>query len=388
MELNIDRSLWKKVKLGDVAYEYSERINDPSTSIHDKFVGSSNIGRWDFRITSFESTDSVTSAMKLFRENDYLLVRRSLYASDFRERAPRAQFSGVCSGDILTIRENPECIADGFLVGILNSPRLWKYVVANASGSITRRIKWRDLANYEFLLPPKDQQAELAELLWAMDEVIERERLVESRTQILLEANRRNLNRGELTEYTGGQLTSLITKGASPKWQGFDYCDEGTLFVTSENIREDSIDISNKKYLPLSFNQKQKRSQLEKGDILINIVGASIGRLAIFNEEIEHANINQAVCLFRVNSKALAEYLVQYILEESNKNRLLNNQSATARPNLSLKNLKDYKFYLPTIQIQKQRIVEITKVKTALKGIQNNISHATSLQKAIINQIF
>ena len=36
----------------------------------------------------------------------------------------------------------------------------------------------------------------------------------------------------------------LITKGASPKWQGFDYCDEGVLFVTSENVREGFLDLS------------------------------------------------------------------------------------------------------------------------------------------------
>ena len=35
-------------------------------------------------------------------------------------------------------------------------------------------INWKDIANYEFLLPPKAQQAKLAELLWAMDEMVER----------------------------------------------------------------------------------------------------------------------------------------------------------------------------------------------------------------------
>jgi restriction endonuclease S subunit len=155
MNIVVNKSSWKKVRLGDVAFEYSKRINNPSESDYDRFVGSNNIAQWDFRVKSWEPTDSVTSAMKLFEENDYLLVRRSLYASDFRERSPRAHFNGICSGDILTIKENPELISDGFLIGILNSPTLWKFVVANASGSITRRIKWKDLANYEFLLPPQ-----------------------------------------------------------------------------------------------------------------------------------------------------------------------------------------------------------------------------------------
>ena len=40
------------------------------------------------------------------------------------------------------------------------------------------------------------------------------------------------------------EYANLITKGASPKWQGVDYCEEGTLFVTSENVREGYLDLS------------------------------------------------------------------------------------------------------------------------------------------------
>lgn len=379
----IDKSTWQTYRFDELVHNIVEKVS-PRESGLEKYIGLEHLDSDSLKIRRFGKTQAIMGDKLKIYKGDLIFAKRNSYL----KRVAIADEDAVASAHSLVLRAKVEHVNPSFLPFFLLSETFWSRAIQISVGSLSPTINWKVLARQEFFLPPKDQQAELAELFWAMDELIERERLVESRTQILLEANRRNLNRGELTEYTGGQLTSLITKGASPKWQGFDYCDEGTLFVTSENIREDSIDISNKKYLPLSFNQKQKRSQLEKGDILINIVGASIGRLAIFNEEIEHANINQAVCLFRVNSKALAEYLVQYILEESNKNRLLNNQSATARPNLSLKNLKDYKFYLPTIQIQKQRIVEITKVKTALKGIQNNISHATSLQKAIINQIF
>ncbi len=389
MNFKIDKSKWTKVRLGDVATEYSKRVNNPSKSGFDRFVGNSNIGQWDFRVKSWENTSSVTSAMKLFEPNDYLLVRRSLYASDFRERAPRAHFSGVCSGDILTIRENPDVIADGFLIGVLNSPALWKFVVANASGSITRRIKWKDLANYEFLLPPKEQQAEIAELLWAMDDVVEKESKLLEGAEEALSAKRRALNEGDLKRYSGAQLTSLITKGASPKWQGFDYCDEGSLFITSENVLEDEVCLEKKKFLPLGFHEKQKRSQLQVDDILINIVGASIGRVALFREKFPHANINQAVCLFRTNKQlASPEYLVNYLLEDSNKNRLLNNQSATARPNLSLKNLSDFHFDLPELTEQQNRMNSISKVKENKRLIAVKLETSKSLQKSLINQVF
>lgn len=59
---------------------------------------------------------------------------------------------------------------------------------------------------------------------------------------------------------TLGELSELITKGASPSWQGFSYTDDSsqTLFVTSENVREGYIDLSSPKYIGDGFNEKQK----------------------------------------------------------------------------------------------------------------------------------
>jgi type I restriction enzyme M protein len=166
---SFDRSKWRKVRLGDVASESAERVDNPAESGYDRYVGSDCIDRHDFRVTRWDPAASVTSSMKAFKLGDYLLVRRSLYGSDFRERAPRANFAGLCSADILTVRENPALISDGFLIAILYRPALWAYIVAHAKGSLTRRIKWRELANYEFDLPPLDQQRRIAEILWAVD---------------------------------------------------------------------------------------------------------------------------------------------------------------------------------------------------------------------------
>ncbi|MEI7696146.1 MAG: hypothetical protein WCI64_10950 [Chlorobium sp.] len=77
---------------------------------------------------------------------------------------------------------------------------------------------------------------------------------------------------------TGEQITVLVGKGASPRLQGFEYTTAGMLFVTSENVRDGYLDMSKPKYLPMAFHEKIKRSKLQKYDVLINLVGASIGR--------------------------------------------------------------------------------------------------------------
>ena len=159
---------WTKVKLSDIATEYSERIDNPSESNYEWYIGSDCIDGFDYRIARKTPASKITSAQKVFKEGDYLLVRRSLYGSDFRERAPRANFDGVCSADILTIREIPGKVYDGYLIAVLYSKALWNFIVSNSTGSLTRRIKWSQLKDYEIMLPPMHIQEKIAKMLWAL----------------------------------------------------------------------------------------------------------------------------------------------------------------------------------------------------------------------------
>ena len=75
----------------------------------------------------------------------------------------------------MVLRPKPENVLPGFLPFFLLSEKFWQRAIEISVGSLSPTINWRALAKQEFLLPPKDQQAKLAELLWAMDEVVERE---------------------------------------------------------------------------------------------------------------------------------------------------------------------------------------------------------------------
>ena len=152
------------------------------------------------------------------------------------------------------------------------------------------------------------------------------------------------------------ELSELITKGASPNWQGIEYVDDSTqtLFVTSENVREGYLDLTKTKYLQNEFNEKQKRSVLRKGDFLINIVGASIGRAAQFNLDCT-ANINQAVALVRVKQGLLNDkYLLTYLNSPKALQMYETMQVSVARANLSLQNISDLEILVPPIELQNQ----------------------------------
>lgn len=189
------------------------------------------------------------------------------------------------------------------------------------------------------------------------------------------------------SQLKGKEITDKITKGSSPKWQGFDYQKEGTLFVTSENVRDGFLDISSPKYLPLEFNQKLKNSQLEKGDILINIVGASIGRSCQFDIENQSANINQAVCLFRTNELVESEFIFQFLQHSTTINKLLGTQSESARPNLSLSDMRDFLFSIPPLPEQRKIAKILSTWDKAISTTERLIDNSKQQKKALMQQL-
>lgn len=188
-------------------------------------------------------------------------------------------------------------------------------------------------------------------------------------------------------------LSELITKGASPRWQGFEYTDDETqtLFVTSENVRENYIDISKPKYLNNSINEKLKRSVLKKGDVLFNLVGASIGRAAIFNVD-KRSNINQAVAVIRLNEKINNKYLSFYLNSESAKNHYLNEVVDFARANLSLTDTANIPIPICSIEQQQHIVVQIEKrfsvADNLEKAIDYSLKKAETLRQSILKKAF
>jgi type I restriction enzyme, S subunit len=183
------------------------------------------------------------------------------------------------------------------------------------------------------------------------------------------------------------QCTVSITKGTSPNWQGFQYQKKGVLFITSENVGINKIILKNKKYLHENFNKSQKRSILQKGDILTNIVGASIGRSAIF-EINEIANINQAVALIRLNNnKILSKYLVNYLNLSTFINFLIHGTGETARPNLSLQDVKNFPIILPPLSEQQKIASILSNMDTQITSQEQYKEKLEKLKKGLMQKL-
>ena len=271
-------------------------------------------------------------------------------------------------------------------------------IAEEGTGATVQGVKLPFIKDLLIPLPPLPEQQHIVSILDEAFAAIERSRnaaiknlknakeLFESYLQGVFE-------NGDWEENKLGDLCLLITKGSSPKWQGIKYVDEpGILFVTSENVGEGKMLLNERKYVEEKFNLKDKKSILRKGDVLTNIVGASIGRTAIYDID-DVANINQAVCILRCNPKyILNNYLMNLLNSPFLKKILHDNEVNTARANLSLGFFNKLSIPCPTIDEQQTIVRQLDALRAETKKLETNyqqkIINLEELKKSVLQKAF
>ena len=152
-----------KVLLGDVAHEHKETCKGSKDGY--PIVGLEHLIPEEITLTTWDE-GSENTFTKMFRKGNVLFGRRRAYL----KKAAVAPFDGICSGDITVIEADPDKILSELLPFIIQNDDLFDFAVGKSAGSLSPRVKWEHLKNYEFELPDMDKQKELAELLWAIDD--------------------------------------------------------------------------------------------------------------------------------------------------------------------------------------------------------------------------
>lgn len=148
-----------KVRLGDVAREYKATIKNgaglPVVGLEHLTPGEITLEHW--------AVDTENTFTKGFKKGHMLFGRRRAYL----KKAALAPFDGICSGDITVIEAIPGKINPELLPFIIQNDLLFDYAVGNSAGSLSPRVKWESLKDYQFELPELEKQDSLVELLKA-----------------------------------------------------------------------------------------------------------------------------------------------------------------------------------------------------------------------------
>ena len=164
IKLNLDRDGYESFRFNEIAQKISETV-DPSTTDVERYVGLEHIDSGDIHIREYGSPDDVKGGKLKCYPGDVIFGKRRAY----QRKAALVDFEGICSAHAFVFRANEEVIDPKLFPFFLHSNQFMHRMVDISVGGLSPTINWGDLKGQEFLIPPKDQQAEIAELLWALD---------------------------------------------------------------------------------------------------------------------------------------------------------------------------------------------------------------------------
>ena len=175
---------------------------------------------------------------------------------------------------------------------------------------------------------------------------------------------------------------AYVASGSTPDKTCF--VENGIPYIKMYNLRNQKIDFAyHPQYITEEVhNGKLQRSRTEVGDLIMNIVGPPLGKLAIIPSTLPQANFNQAAVLIRPYKlkEVLVPYLKAYLEEMSEINSIATRGSA-GQVNISLTQSQNMRIPLPPLKEIERIINEIVKYDILIEALE---SDTTDLQTLII----
>ena len=384
MELNIDKSQWMKVQFGDVVQKVSNKI-DPETYHSEIVIQGGHINKRDFHIRKYEKKNELGylgPAFHMgFKKHQILYVSRNPHLM----KVGYPHFDGICANTTYIMETKDESVLRNDLIPfIMHSDTFIEQSVANVRGGVNPYVNWSDLACIEFLLPPKDQQAQLAKLLWAMDDLIEKEnRLIVNLLRNLL-TNEKKI----FSNKTYCKLNNVILKtfsGGTPNTKKKEFYSNGTVpWLTTKILDDDYINFG-EKFITKEAIINSAAKLLPKGNIIAG-TRVGVGKFAInlcdisFSQDvtgllIDHSKVNVNFLVYQLNSVKFQRNIKPFL-------------RGTTIKGILKEDLLNMKIYLP--QIEEQNKIEnlLKNIKRSIDSSRSKIIDSQSLQKSLINQVF
>lgn len=268
------------------------------------------------------------------------------------------------------------------------SQKFKNYLSAIGNGANINNIKYIDIAKDSIPLPPKSTQLAIVSELDKINELIRLKKeqlkdfdnLAQSLFYEMFGDPVENEKGWEVKKL--GEISSLICNGNTPKGGSEVYVDNGILFLRSQNVWKNRLDLDDVAFIDEATHKTLKKSALNHHDLLITKTGrvntenSSLGRTALFEGEDGSANINGHVYLVRLKEGMVHKYVL-YILISNSYRELIRRTCVGGidKRQLNKNHIEDFPIIFPPLPLQRlfaQRIEQIEREKSEVqKSIQD-----------------
>ncbi len=299
---------------------------------------------------------------------------------------------GYIGSTIAILRPTRDNIYAPYLGYFLRSK--FEDIQENTTGATIPHVSRDYLENLRIPLPPLTEQKRIASLLARADRLRQLRRTAHDLGDALLQSvflemfgepvtNSKKLNVEKLEGFT-----SLVSSGSTPLGGSNVYTASGIRFIRSQNVLMNKFDFSDIAFISEEIYASMKRTVVKPNDVLLNITGASIGRVACYQDDIL-ANVNQHVCIIRCKPEKLNPIYLSYFLSmPSFQEKFITNQSGATRQALNFEQIKDFNISVPPLSLQEEFAGVVARVESLRGRMGESERQVENLFESLLAQSF
>jgi type I restriction enzyme S subunit len=194
--------------------------------------------------------------------------------------------------------------------------------------------------------------------------------------------------KGEWEKKKVGDISTKINSGKTPLGGQEVYVESGILFIRSQNVTQDKLSFENSTYITEEVNNTMKNSVVLPNDILLNITGASLGRSCVVSSNFSIGNVNQHVCIIRLNNENNPYFLQPIFSSEKGQTFFQSLQTGSGREGLNFQSIKGITLTFPTLSEQQKIATFLTSVDEKLQALKKKKSLLEQYKKGVMQKIF
>jgi len=182
-----------------------------------------------------------------------------------------------------------------------------------------------------------------------------------------------------------GELADKVNSGKTPLGGEAVYMEHGILFIRSQNVNNDRLELENPTFIPEEVNNQMKNSIVQPNDILLNITGASLGRSCVVPSDFNIGNVNQHVCIIRLSNGNNPRFIQPIFSSDKGQAIFKSLQTGSGREGLNFESIKGLKLSIPNSSEQ-QKIASFLSLIDERIQTQNQIIEELKLLKSTLSK--
>jgi type I restriction enzyme S subunit len=180
------------------------------------------------------------------------------------------------------------------------------------------------------------------------------------------------------------EIASQVGSGVTPRGGQATYLSQGIPLIRSQNVLMNRINLRDVAYISPETHESMSRSAVSPGDVLLNITGASIGRVAVVPASLTAANVNQHVCKIRLSSECDPHFVSYYLSTDQGQASIMGSQYGATRQGLNYGQVRQLQVPIPPLAEQRAIAQVLRTVQRAREATEKVIAAAKQLKRSLM----